>query len=89
MKEYIIAFAVAIVSTAWVLDTKSPPGAGKVGVLGVSEATKRKTIRERDETLGNFFMVDQPKLRTYETNVVDDSDLCCPRANFPLPGSPN
>jgi hypothetical protein len=87
MKEYIIAFVVALIATAWVLDTKSPPGVAKVGVLGTEEATKRKTMHELDSTYGDFYVVDQPKPRTYMTNVVDDSSKCCPHANFPLPGS--
>jgi hypothetical protein len=88
MKEYIIAFIVALIATAWVLDTKSPPGELRVGVSGVGEATKRKTVREIDATYGDFFIVDKAKLRTFETTISNDNDESGLHANFPLPSSP-
>jgi hypothetical protein len=89
MKEYIIAFIVALIATAWVLDTKSPPGELQVGVSGVAEAAKRKTVRELDVSCGDFFIVDKNRLRTFETTISDDNDKSGLRANFPLPSSPD
>jgi hypothetical protein len=71
MKDYIVAFFIALVATSWVFTTGGPPQAVPVMVGDVQGATKRRTYEPSDSTFDNFQMVDSARDKTIMTNVVD------------------
>jgi hypothetical protein len=87
MKDYIIAFFIALVATSWVFTTGGPPQAVPVGVRDVGESTKRRTYEASDSTFDNFNLVDGPKDLTYMSKVVNKAPNTTTQQSLPQLGA--
>ena len=76
MKEYIIAFALALLATAWVFDTGGPP---QLAGIRVGDGSVRETAHTdaiiRDEQYGDFLYSDSEEAKMKaRTAVIDSGD---------------
>jgi hypothetical protein len=71
MKEFIIAFVIALFATAWAFDTGAPPQRAGIGI-GDVESTSECDSRARDEVYGDFLYSDS-KGKTRARTAVTDS----------------
>jgi len=87
MKDYIIAFFIALVATSWVFTTGGPPQGVPVGVRNIEEATKRRTYEASDSTFDNFQLIDGPKDMTFMSKIVNQAPNTTTHQTVPYLGA--